>query len=468
MQAGQSHGDRWEATAGFSTNRVASRPGLVVVLLGIVAVAVVALLPSSVPVASQPSSAQVESLLNQRARGVLDGTVVPGQGDDVGRLPGVLARVPFVTFRYRQVGPVRGPLPPSTLAQGGAAVDVDVRLQYRLPGDTADVVRAQRVSLRRPDGGGPWRVAGVATLGEQDLWDHGPVIVARGRRSTVIAAAGPAGSAPAAGRAATSLASATELAAAADAAAARVDAGWRARWRDPVVLLPGSTSQWRALVAATVPRGSTAGADRLAAVTVGRLERPGPGLPPQGSADRVVVNPDLFFRLTATGRRVVLAHEFTHVAVRAVSSAVPALWLQEGLADYVGYRGSGLADTVVVADVLSEVRAGRPPAGLPPDEAFTGDAAAAAYAGAAGAAVLIARDHGEDRLLELYRTVAGIGRPAEPLDTALRQVLGISTHQLQRRWQQFLQQASRPAPPGSTTAAPRPPPASTGCRRPAC
>ena len=59
-------------------------------------------------------------------------------------------------------------------------------------------------------------------------------------------------------------------------------------------------------------------------------------------ADRVWVNTPVMATLSSLGREIVLRHEILHVATGAAATAATPLWLEEGLAEFVGYRGSGV------------------------------------------------------------------------------------------------------------------------------
>jgi hypothetical protein len=177
----------------------------------------------------------------------------------------------------------------------------------------------------------------------------------------------------------------------------------------PVVLVPATTAEAARLVGA-------ASLDGLAALADGQ---------------RVVVVPGAFARLTATGRDVVLAHELTHVA--AVTDGVP-VWLREGLADYVGYRDSGLSTEVAAAELAAEVREGRLPRELPPPSAFAPGQVrlAQVYQEAWLACRLIAERFGEPALVKLYGEVREHG-----LDGALT-TLGLSVASLTADWRQYV------------------------------
>ena len=126
-----------------------------------------------------------------------------------------------------------------------------------------------------------------------------------------------------------------------------------------------------------------------------------------------MVNPATFGDLQPDGRRVVITHELTHVAIRSSTTRPAPLWLSEGMADYVGYLGLGLPRSRVAAPWLARVRAGTAPRRLPSDADF--DPARTrigpAYAAAWLACSRLADRYGQARLVAFYRAVAG-ARPA--------------------------------------------------------
>jgi hypothetical protein len=337
-----------------------------------------------------------------------------------------ITALPVVRWQYR----VMGLAPPP--ATGGRYL-ARVELTYRLAGDSRDVRRARK-AIVRPQGGS-WQLESEtpATDADRDLWDLAPLNVALGNRSVVVSPDG----APSVVSSSVS-SSVSALAARADAAARAVDAVWGSSWpRTVVVVLPADLTQ----MAAVLGRTGSRGLDRLAAVTSGPLDRgrAGPDVV-AGAADRVVLNPVMWARLTETGRQVVLTHELTHVATRATTSATPPAWLDEGFAGYVGYRGSGLADVEIAADALVEVRAGRTPAELPGGDRFdpaNGDPSPA-YAQAWAACDLVVRRVGISGLVALYRVAASADGGGPGVDAAMGQVLGESVGTFVGQWQERL------------------------------
>lgn len=200
------------------------------------------------------------------------------------------------------------------------------------------------------------------------------------------------------------------------------------------VLLPGDLGELTALVGAPVdPR-------QVAAVTVG------PRSPGEVSTtDRVVVSGSALDRLTPTGRRVVLAHEATHVALRAAVAGIPATWLAEGLADAVGYAGSGLAPARVAVDELARVRADGPPQHLPGPDAFDASAGPVGpgYQAAYLAVRLLRREHGRAAVCRLYRAAARSAAVGVPAGKATREAFpgaaGVTEAAFTRAWRRDLQ-----------------------------
>jgi hypothetical protein len=329
-----------------------------------------------------------------------------------------LAAVPLSGWSYELAGD--GPAlakDRSVLLPKGSTI-ARVRLDYRLEGSDSQVEREQYFTV--VPRGGQWLLAGNddATASglktEPDIWDLGPVLVVRGQTSLVL------GDAP--------KKDLQRLAAEADRGVRDVGVVWQRNWsRHPVVVLPKSQSDMAALI------GSNGkGLSQIAAVTTGSFES---GL---SRGDRIVVNPDAWRTLGALGRRVVLAHEMTHLATRAVTVNDVPIWLSEGFADYVAYQAIEVPTNVVAGDLLDEVRAGKGPTELPDDTAF--DAArgdiAAAYEGAWLACRMIAERFGQKKLIALYVSYADDKTAPPPGD--IKATLGISEGELVKQWRAYL------------------------------
>lgn len=317
-------------------------------------------------------------------------------------------------------GPVSRPVP-------GHRYRAQLTLDYRLSGDTRDVRRSRIATVVPAANGGAgglrWLLESErpATEADRDLWDLAPLTVARGGHSVAVALGGTPSQADG-------------LAAGADAAARVVDTVWGSSWTRTVpVVLPRDGEQFAVLAGWS----GGAGQDRLAAVTI---SLPASGHGPDtltGSADRVVLNPQLWNRLTETGRRVVLTHELTHVATQAGLTATPPTWLEEGFASYVGYLGQGVPETEIAADTLPAVRSGRIPEALPARGDFDTAAGSSgvAYAQAWVACDLIADRAGRSGLVAVYRASASGDGGEAAVEAALEQVVGQSVDSFVADWQ---------------------------------
>jgi hypothetical protein len=317
---------------------------------------------------------------------------------------------------------------------GAETFTARVRLAYRLAGDSRDVERVQVFTVARRGVG--WVVTGVRREGsEADPWDLGRLTVQNGRRGVVVGI-GTIRSGLSLRRTAQEL----------DEAAAQVDKVWGADWpRTVVVLVPENQDGMVTLLG----KNHSTGLDQVAAVTNGELGRDpaAASTAPTGSADRVIINPEAFGRLSAVGRRVVLTHELTHVATRAKPRTTVPLWVEEGFANYVAYRDSGLARDLVAEDVQPLVRAGTAEEHLPDDGAFdpANGAIAPAYADAWLAFDLMARD-GARRPLDFYRAATGMtggasppppAVPSQAVRDAFQRVLGTDQAGFEARWRSY-------------------------------
>lgn len=174
----------------------------------------------------------------------------------------------------------------------------------------------------------------------------------------------------------------------------------------------------------------------VAAATDGPLATGAPA-----GADRIVLSPTAWRDLSPVGRDVVLRHELTHVAVRASTGNPVPLWLSEGFAEYVAYRGVDAADEVVAASLVGALRREGIPEHLPGPERFDPSAGSlsAAYAESWLAVRSLVRAHGEAAVVAFYRTAAGPATPNTTVDedTALDEALtrlGTTRVELERRW----------------------------------
>ncbi|MFF9282031.1 hypothetical protein [Streptomyces griseosporeus] len=362
--------------------------------------------------AADTARAEVQRLLDRRAAALLghDRAAYGATGTLAGYAE--LGQVPFAEWDYRV----------TTVRTGGATATADAELRYRIRGyDTAPVVAGRTLRLARA-ADGRWSVAAdrPAGKGGQQLWDQGAVNVVRGAHSLVLGTGQPQGQ----------LRSYARLA---DRAVPAVSDAWGTGWsRHVVVLVPKSLEGMAALL------GSPASSYRgIAAVTTGET-----GAPAKAPADRIIVNPEAYGMLGSLGRQVVLTHETTHVATRRATDAATPLWLSEGYADWVGYRGTGRTPEQAAPELQRAVAEGRVPAALPVDGdfSFSGDAnkLARAYEGGWLACRMIAERWGEARLGEFYRAVGAHRQRAGAVEDALRRVLGTTSGEFTADWREYL------------------------------
>lgn len=390
------------------------------------------------PSVSLARASAARSLLDRRASAVLAGRRADWDASLDASTAGTAFRsrqlaefdrirlLPMRTWRYQVLGTA-----PVTADNNGAdsAFVARVQLSYRLSGDTRDVERTQAITVERRTTG--WAFSALRReSGEADPWELGPITVTNGRRGTVVGI-GRDQDRSALRRTAQEV----------DTAAARVDELWGSAWRRTVVVIAPATSEQ---LAAVVGRSETTGLAQIAAITNGELSRqPGAAA---GAADRIVLNPQPFGALSSLGRRVVLTHELTHIATRGAARVPVPLWVDEGFASYVAYRGSGLSRATIASDVLPLVRAGTAASKLPEDADFdpAQGTIAPAYADAWLAFDLMARD-GSRRPLEFYRTAVGLDPASgngtsgseESLSEAFRRVLGVDENSFQDRWRAY-------------------------------
>lgn len=356
--------------------------------------------------------ADVQSLLDRRAEAVLDRDAAAYAGTGTRAGFDNLRAVPLADWSYRV----------TALDRTGDHATASADLRYRVEGhDRSPVVTGRSLSLSR-DPDGDWSVDSdrPARKSGQQLWDQGPARAVRGERSLVLGV----------GQSAGKLRDYAELA---DRAVPAVTDAWGPEWtRRVVVLVPASLEGMAGLL------GSPASSYRgIAAVTTGAIGTEGPA-----PADRVIVNPDAFGLLGDSGRQVVLTHETAHVATRAHTTASTPLWLSEGFADWVGYRGGDRDPAETAPELAYAVSQGEVPGALPEDEdfGFSGDAdgLARAYEGGWLACRMIAEHWGEERLRAFYRTVGAHASREGAVETALHKVLDTTPEAFTLQWHDYL------------------------------
>ncbi|MER5308910.1 hypothetical protein ABT034_14085 [Streptomyces sp. NPDC002773] len=373
------------------------------------------------PAPADPAPREIQSLLDRHARALLD-------RDEAGYLAALdpslapaariefdrVAQVPLGDLGYRVTDVDR---------TGEGTATAEAELGYRIEGYDPGPVTTERI-LDLAERDGRWYVTGdrAAEGAPQQLWQQGEVEAVTGRSSLVLGV----------GQSTERL---REIAAAADRAVPAVGDAWHGDWAGRVVVLvPASVEAMGRLLG-----GPAASYRGIAAVTTGET-----GGGPRAPADRVIVNPEAYAVLGAFGRQLVLTHEATHVATRAQTTGATPIWLSEGFADWVAYRGTGRTPAQAAPALRRAVRAGELPARLPedPEFGFGGDAEALAraYEGGWLACELIADRWGEEKLTDFYRTVgAHPGRPGA-VEKALQEVLGTTPEDFTADWRDHLRE----------------------------
>jgi hypothetical protein len=332
-----------------------------------------------------------------------------------------LQTVPFAGWSSTFAGVAGDPSAERLRELGGAAWVARVQTGYRLRGyDSTPSLAEQFLTMVQRHG--RWYLASTSDGDSAPQpWDLGRVRVVAGGRVLVLGTA--------------STATLEEFAAAGDQAVDRITEVWGRRWsRHAVLIVPRTQKEMGKLL-----QRPQEGLSQIAAVTTGELAHGDHGV---ARSDRVVINPDAFHRLGSSGRRVVLAHEMTHVAVRSSTTAPVPIWLSEGFADYVGYQDVGLSRRAIAADVLALVRRGDGPRALPGVDDFdpTKTTIAPAYSGAWLACRLIADRYGQSTLVRLYRQIADtpVGSagpdPDAATQAAFERVLGTSVTAFTAAW----------------------------------
>jgi len=285
--------------------------------------------------------------------------------------------------------------------------------------------------VQRPGG---WRIAddtdtdGVVAM---QMWDLPHMKVMQGRSGIVI------GNAPEARM--------RDYSATVDSAVRRVAGVWGKDWNAHVVVVtPSTTKEFASLLF----RSSDKGLDQVAAITQGVID---PSQQAQG--DRVVINPKAFTALQPIGRRVVITHELTHVAVRSSTIRSVPIWLSEGMADYVGYSGLGLSRARVAADLLVLVRQGKGPKALPTEADFDpAKTTIAPFYSASWLAVSHLVDlYGQAKVVAFYRSMAGgpsADKAVEPDPGATAALafpasFGVTQAQFVTGWEHYLMTLAR-------------------------
>ncbi|MET0237897.1 MAG: hypothetical protein ABW224_24880 [Kibdelosporangium sp.] len=251
-------------------------------------------------------------------------------------------------------------------------------------------------------------------------WDFGPCEVITTKHGLVVSHPGRA-------------AMARRIASEVDTAVQEVSEVWGTGWpQQVVVLLPDTADEMRALVGPNFPVEAVVAVSVADRVDADRDSAEG---------QRVVMSSTTADALSSAALKIVLRHEFTHIAARGSTVDGSPMWLLEGFADYIGYRASGIPLAQAAPDLNSQVMADGPPGRLPTDEEFRGQGRTLdlAYQQSLSIARYVAERHGEAKLIELYRVLAKAGRAGgAEIDRLLASVLGLDREEFTAGWREYL------------------------------
>jgi hypothetical protein len=338
-----------------------------------------------------------------------------------------IAKVPLSSWSYTLEGGIEAPNSGSQFQHYFATVWVPhVRVHYKLAGfDHASTAGdAYFTFVQR---GSRWYIGSdsdAARLGfgtTREIWDFGPVLVVRGKRSLVLGHP-------------TSRVSLRNLADEVDRAIPRVTAVWGSAWsRVLVALVPRTESEMEKLIP------DSGDLSRIAAVATAEITGDDLAHP---VGDRVIVNPANYTKLSGVGRRIVITHETTHVASRSATGRLVPTWLVEGFADYVGYGGTGVSTRTAAHELRKDLQRGRAVGALPTDKSYAGTnkRLSQAYEKAWLACRYIADKYGQAALLRFYRAVGAetVGSQATAVDRVMRRVLRVTLPAFTAQWAAYV------------------------------
>jgi hypothetical protein len=335
--------------------------------------------------------------------------------------------VPLKTYRYVVDWARLGDLVrPSDEKRYPGAESVSIPLtqeRYRLKAfDEAEAVEDVYFTFVKRDG--EWLIAGDDDLDDIGLmsvrhpWDLGPLVATRSEHFLALGPACDNDGAYCADQ---------DLLARAEDALDRLTPTWTVPWNDQVILVvpPSGEALARMLQASFDPNDFVAFA--YATVDPADLSYTG---------DRIIVNPAVMAGRPSNDVLRILAHELLHVATRDVAGAFIPLFIDEGLAEYVGYGGApGLAyfNAVVAAGLFDEK--------LPEDFEFStgsADDIYLSYQEAQSAVRFFIDRWGFARFTKFYRRLGRVrvapGLASWHADRALERTIGMELRGFEKAW----------------------------------
>jgi len=378
--------------------------------------------------ASDSASIAIAEALSARAAAVLSGNEAeflatvdrsrPASLSDARRMWKRIAVVPWAQWRYEIVD--SGSFSNSTEPTEPTELRlITVVLHDRIKGvDSADSLAQESLQMVATNTG--WKVRNESSVHAELPWEAGDLSIAR------------AGEVVALGVGDVPQAELEEVAARERAAMSDVTAllGRRQVTGGPLVVVPEDTE----MMARLLDRPESALQQVAAVTTTSAAEN-------QSGADRVWLSRTVFDAQPPLGRMIVLRHESTHVVLRSASTSSTPLWLEEGIAEFVGYHGSGVRLSTAAADLFTDVNNGNLPSDLPSSDAFDGvnPHLARDYHAAWTLCLWLADRLGVDGLVAFYDQVAsGPGTdPEKNVDAVLRS-LSLSRSTLVQRWRTAL------------------------------
>jgi hypothetical protein len=209
----------------------------------------------------------------------------------------------------------------------------------------------------------------------------------------------------------------------------RVESYWRPAWhkRVPLVIPPGA-DELKRMLQATFDVGNFVAFAYSSVDTDNGLDYTG---------HRVLLNPDSFAGRATESTVDILAHELLHVASRDVSGPFVPIFVEEGIAEYVGNE----ADPGALAYLDAEIAAGRFTGRLPEGFEFTIGTSAdifGAYQRAYSAVRFFIERWGTSRFARFYRILGRAeivpGTARYHLDRALEKTTGAGAGAFERAW----------------------------------